>query len=468
MAEVFINLLGGDKMGEETDYRAALPVNMSGINSAVFKARGYLLQQEGLTKYGEGIGVDRGGLWNERHAEHYRVSGNSLIKVAAGGAVTNLGSISGLDTVSMPYSFNTQGIVADGRFWLYDSGSGLVEVTDPDLGDPLDCVWVDGYYFFTDGANLYHTNIASETAIDPLKFATAEFSPDPTLGVAKTVDNKVMAFGRYTIEYFKNVASQNFAFTRIDTRAIKAGIVGTHCKAEMMNSWFIMGGRKEENVSIHVVGVGSLSNVSTREIDKLIAQYTEDQLSVSVLEVRVKDNYHYLIVHLPNETLMLNMEILKSSGADMAWTILKTGTQNKQWRGKFGLFEPRLGKWVYGDKQDNTLGILDEKESTQYGEISEWVLNTPYEYLDGLSIDELDIQVVAGHTVNKDATVFLSLTYDGVTHSQEATLSYGLPSEYGSRFITYQLGNVNGFFSIKLRGASRSRMAFSRLKLEVG
>ena len=220
-----INLLKGDKMGAETDYRDYLPVNMSGVLKPLFGAQGYMLQQPGLTKFGQGLGIDRGGLWNERLAGHYRVSGQRLIEVDGSGASVDLGAIDGLDTVSLPYSFNTQGIVANNRFYLYD-GATLTEVIDPDLGDPIDATWIDGYYFFTDGEFLYHTDIASESSIDPLKFATAEFSPDPTLAVAKTVDNKVMALGRYTIEYFVNQAAENFAFTRLGTRAIKAGVVG--------------------------------------------------------------------------------------------------------------------------------------------------------------------------------------------------------------------------------------------------
>lgn len=467
--ESIINLLKGDNVGIETDYRDYLPVNMSAIIKPLYGSTGYMLQQPGLTKFGQGSGIDRGGLWNERHAEHYRVSGQSLIQVDAAGASVNLGAIAGLDTVSLPYSFNTQGIVADKRFYLYDSVSGLVEVTDPDLGDPLDATWIDGYYFFTDGEFLYHTNIADETQIDPLKFATAEFSPDITLGVGKTVDNKAMAFGRYTIEYFSNDASENFAFTRLSTRAIKSGIVGTHCKCEMLNNWFIMGGRKEENVSIHVVGVGSVTKIASREVDKVISQYTEDEMSVSVLEARVIDDYQYLIVHLPNETLLYNVKIGQQLGNEQAWSIIKTDVLgNAQWRGKHGLFEPRLGKWVYGDKLDFTLGILDETVATHYDAIAEWVLNTPFMYINSGSIDELEIETIPGHTVDPGAAVFLSLTYDGNSHGTEVSINYGEPSEYSKRFIVYQLGYVSDWVAIKLRGASRSRMAFSRAKINFG
>ncbi len=469
MAEVIANLIKGDKVGTETDYRDALAVNASGVVKKMFGVAGYMLQAPGLTQYGTGVGIDRGGLWNERHAEHYRVSGNSLIKVGAAGDATVLGAISGIDTVSVPYSFNTQSIVADGRFWLYDAVNGLVEVVDANLGNPVDCVWIDGYYFFTDLQNIYHSSILDETQIDPLKFATAEFSPDPTLGVGKTVDNKAIAFGRYSIEYFANRASQNFAFSRIPTRAIKAGIVGTHCKAEMMNTWFIMGGRKEEDVSIHQVGAGDITKIASREVDKIISKYTEEELSLSVLEARGEDDYHYLIVHLPRETLMFNVEIARAAGRDAAWTILKTDVLgDAQWRAKFGLFEPRLGVWVYGDKIDDTLGILDKDVSTHYGEIVESILYTEFIYLNSLSIDELDIQIIPGHTITEDATVSISLSYDGIGYTQEHSIHYGLPSEYKNRFIAYQLGHVDGYVTIKLRMASRSRMAFSRLKLEVG
>ena len=58
-----------------------------------------------------------------------------------------------------------------------------MRVTDSDLGDPIDGVWVDSYYFLTDGEYIYHTDITDETSIDPLKYATAEFMPDPSLGL---------------------------------------------------------------------------------------------------------------------------------------------------------------------------------------------------------------------------------------------------------------------------------------------
>ncbi len=467
--ETPLNLIKGDSIGTETDYRDSLPVNMYAVIKPIFGAAGYMVQEPGLTQYATGAGIDRGGIWNERQTEHYRVSGGSFVKIDSAGTVTTLGSISGSDTASLPYSFNTQGIVADGRFWLYDTTSGFREVTDSDLGNPIDCVWVDGYYFFTDGEFIFHSDLIDESSIDPLKFATAEFMPDPSLGVAKTQDNKVIVFGRYTTEYFVNVAADNFAFQRVATRAIKIGIVGTHAKAESGDAWFILGGRKEEGISVHRLGVGAAEKVATREVDKIIGQYTETELASSVIESYEEDGYSFILIHLPSHVLKLNVTFAKKGGIDQAWTILKSDVAGDDpWRAKHGVFEPRKGQWVYGDKINGTVGILDNTVSTHYGEISEWILQTPFTNLEGQSIDEFEVETIPGFTTTEDATVFLSLTYNGVTHGSEWTQLYGLPSDYGQRFIIRRLGYVSDWVGFKLRGATRSRMAFSRAVVSHG
>ena len=199
MPEVMLNLIKGDKTSVDTDYRDALPVNMYGVIRDILGAQGYMLCYPGLTSFTTGGGIDRGGNYNDRFDAHFRVSGPSLIEIDTDGTVSTLGGVIGTSQAAMPYSFNTQAVIADGRMFLYDATSGFRQITDGDLGNPIDGVWVDGYYFMTDGEYIYHTDITDEESIDPLKYATAEFMPDPSLGVAKTQDNLVLVFGRYSI-----------------------------------------------------------------------------------------------------------------------------------------------------------------------------------------------------------------------------------------------------------------------------
>jgi hypothetical protein len=462
-----VTLIKGDKASLDTDYRDALPVNMFAVERQILGAAGYMLVFPGLTLIAAGAGKDRAGAYNERFEEHYRVSGTSFIRLNTDNTVSTLGTVSGTKQAAMSYSFNTQAVVADGKMWLWDEAT-FTEVTDSDLGDPIDVVWVDGYYFLTDGEYIYHTDITDETAIDPLKFATAEFMPDPSLGLGLTQDNKVMVWGRYTLEYFVNVAAENFAFQRVETRAQKIGIVATHAKCESEGFWYITGGRKEEALGVHAVSVGAAQKVSTREIDKILAQYTEPELSDMRMNSFEEDNVNFIIIHLPNETLCFNATVAKSQGIENAWFVLKTGTGSENYRGINGVFDAKRGKWVFGDKLNSNIGLFDNTVCTQYGEIAEWLLYTPLMLLEQQSIDELEIETLPGNTVDDDATVAFSTTYDGVTYSQEWWTLYGEENEYSQRFFIRRLGDVSDWVGFKFRGATKSRMSFALLKVTHG
>lgn len=470
MQEVIpLQLLKGDKVDDKTDYRDALPVNVSGVVRPILGASGYMLQQPGLTQYSTGSGIDRGGVWNERLGLHFRVSGTDLITVAEDGTVAVLGTIPGTGTASLPYSFNTQAVISDGRYFLYDPTNGFREVTGAAVGDPFDGVWVDGYYFFTDGEFIYHTDLNDEEVIDPLKFATSEFSPDPSLAVGLTTDNKVIVFNRYTTEYFVNQATANFAFQRLSSRSVKVGVVGPHAKCEVAGNWFVIGNEKGADVSVFQIGVGSATEIASREVIKLINQYDEDELFTAVLEERTYEEIKYLIVHLPNETLLFNFQIAAMAGKDQAWSILKTDVAGDvTWRAKFGVFDPRRAQWVYGDKEDATIGYLDSSSALHYGEIAECIMYTPFVYLEDMSIDEMEIETIPGFTADSDATVFVSMTYNGVTWGLEYTMQYGLPGAYNQRFVARRFGYVRNWFAFKFRWASRSRMAFGLGKIHYG
>ena len=460
-----VTLVKGDSHGSEVDYRDNLPVNMYAVNREFLGAQGYMIEYPGLTSFGTGSGLDRGGLYNERLNDHYRVSGTKLISVSSTGVVVELGDISGTKQAAMPYSFTTQAIIVDGKMWLYESVGGLVEVVDGDLGDPIDGVWVDGYYFLTDGEYIYHTDIAGETAIDPLKFATAEFMPDESLGLLKTSDNKVAVFGRYTIEYFADVAQANFAFTRIESRAQKIGIVATHAKCELDGNFYITGGPKEGGIGVYKIQAGSSQKLSTREVDKVIAEYTETELADMRMETRSEDDITLILIHLPDDVLCFNDTVAKTFGLSFAWSILKSDVSGDVvYRGINGLFDPRSAKWICGDKQDTHLGEIDESVVTHYGVQVEWILYTPFIYLETASIDEIEIFTIPGFS-NSVETVAISLTYNGVTFGTEYWLDYSEIGSYNTSFIVRRLGYVSDWVGFKFRGASTAKMAFGLMKV---
>lgn len=465
-----IPLIKGDIISKDTDYRDALAVNMYAVKRQILGASGYMICCPGLTSIATGNGVDRGAVYNDRLSTQFRVSGDLFISVATDGTVTNLGTVTGTDQVTLQefYSFNTQAIIADGKMWLYSPSTGFNQVTDADIGVPIDGVWIDGYYFLTDGEYIYHTDLVTESSIDPLKFATAEFMPDRSLAVGKTQDNKVIVFGRYSIEYFVNVATEDFAFQRVETRAQKIGIVATHAKTESMGSWFFVGSRKDESLGVYFLGVGQSTKVSSREIDKILAQYTEPELADIRMESRQEDDTSFVIIHLPNETLCLNASIMADSGKESSWSILKTGTGNQVYRGINGVFDANRGYWCYGDKNNTQIGKLDNTVFTQYGEAQEWYLYTPMVDLRTRSIDELEIETIPGNNIVDDATLSFSITKDGQIWGSEWWSLYSLKNDYNKRYIQTRLGYVDSWVALRFRSVTTSRMAFSGLNVTYG
>ena len=447
----------GDKVADETDYRDALPVNMYAVQRKINGADGYMVQEPGLTLFATGIGADRGGFWSARLNSHFRVSGERFIEILANGSVVNIGEIKGSNQASIAESFNNIAIVADGGLYYYNRDGGLRLITNQNVGTPIDIAWIDNYFFLTDGENIFHSDIANEENYRALDFATSEFVPDATNGVIKTQDNRALAINRFSAEYYQNDGTDNFSFARLAGRAWEVGAVGTHAKCKIQSSIYFVGNYKSTAFSVYVSNGGQPQRIATREIEKLLGNYNQFQLSGIRVEGRVEDEYQSLIIHLPNETLKCNLNL-------GSWSILKSTPSidygAEVYRAINGVYDERVGAWIYGDKINGNIGRLDDKVSTHYGDLNEITLFTPYYPIDGASVDKMEIEIIPGFTDFNDATVFFSTTEDGWVYSGEFLLEYGAPNDFKKRFYKRRLGYVRDKVSFKLRAVSRSRMAF--------
>ncbi len=464
-----IAFIRGDKHGDETDYRDSLPVNMVVVNKEILGAKGYYIQASGLTSHGTAIGSTRGATWNSRVNEHFRVQGAQLVTVDETGVVTQLGNVGGLkfNRCSMPYSFNTQAVITDGRMYLYSDADGLVRITDADLGRVIDGIWIGGFYVMTDGEFVYNTELTDETSINQNDFSTPEFSPDGVKGLLTTDDNYIIVFGRYSTQFYApNTDVETFPFSNVGGRSMSIGLVATHAKCRSGSVYYILGGRIEQNISIHALTIGQSQEIASREVIKLLGEYTEDELQDVLIEPRTDDGVEFIIVHLPRETLQFNVSIAKEIGYQDAWTILNSSTG--VWTAQYGIFDARIGQWLYGDKTTGDIGILDETVTTQYGELVDSELTTPIIHIESMSVNSIELENIPGLTLAKDATVALSLSYDGVVYSSEYWMEYGQPSDYTNRLLAYRLGYIRDWFTVKLRIKSRSRMSLAGAKIDYG
>ncbi len=469
MPAMQISLIKGDSVDNNTEYRDSLPINMFVVPRDVLETNGYLINWYGLAEHTTGQGVDRGAIWVSADGlrGHYRVSGSSLIRVNTDATVTVLGDIAGSDEASMDYSFNNLAIVADGKLYYYSPSGGLRQITDADVGSPIDITWVDGYFFLTDGKDIYHSDVLDEEMFNPLEFGNAQTSPDPSQGVGRNEDNEVVVFGSFTTEPFTNVGTENFAFRRITQKSLNIGIMGTHCKADMNGKWYVIGRRKESAPSFHIVSLGSENSISTRETDKIISQYVESDFENATVNVMIRDNMKLVTFNLPNHTLLFNETIAEKMGIDNAWTILKSDLNGDlTYRAKNPILDPDNAKWIVGDKRDQRIGVLDQSICTHYSDIVEWIIDTPFINLAGKVVHQLSLETISGISPDEDATVALSVTRQGRHHVPEHWVDMGANYDYDQRFIVRQpFGFVRHYISIRFRGASRSRMSLAKLIL---
>ena len=428
-----------------------------------------MLNYYGLSDFAAGQGVSRGSIWVARQGleGQYRVSGQSLIKIEYDQSVTVLGTVSGVDQASMTYSLNNLAIVADSNLYYYNPTDGFRQITDPHVGNPIDIVWADFRFVLTDGEFLFQSNELNEEEYEPADFVGSDFQPDKIWGVGLNDDNELIAFNELTTEYFVNVGADNFSYTRIQLKAVKAGIAGTHAKAEFKDKWYALTRRSNTQYQFSVIQSGSSESITSREIEKVLSKYTDDQLSKTVIEVFTKDSVVWMIAHLPNETLAYNESIAKAHGNDIAWSMLKTDVYgDRDYRGKDMVYDPRFSKWCIGDKRDNTIGFLDDSVCTHYGEIVEGLLFTPVLDMETLSINELKLKTIPGISPDNDATVFISRTDDMRIYGQKHTEKYGANFDYNKNFTMRNLGYVRSETAFRIRTASRSRMAFTQLDID--
>ena len=464
MPEVKVPIICGDKIGLNNDYYDAIPVNLIAAMRDLEGSTGYLHSHDGLSVgSNNGYGGIRGALYNERMGKSFRVAnymyGLELNSIRFYMPTFSDNAIAGTGWVSMPYSFNSFLVVSGGNVYRFD-GTNLLQLTDPDLGQPIDATWIDGYYVFVDEDYIYHTDIVDETSIDPLKFATAEISPDKNKAVGKTQDDLLVVFGRYTIEYFVNQGNEQFAFTRLNQKALSVGIVGTKCWAEMGGQLFILGGRKEEQPSIHSVGTGQAISIATRTIDYIINSYTEEELAQAKLETRTVDGNQLLYAILPNDTLVFNSTVAQKLGVNSAWSKLESN--GVRWVGANIIYDPIFTSWMCGDIE---LGInynLLKTTASQNGYPVDSYFYTPFVPAESFSVDELEITTIGGFNTETTA-MYVSTTSDGASYSTEYSKELSIPLNYQNRYIIRRLGYVRKKVGYKFRAKHKDKLNVSGL-----
>lgn len=458
-----IPILSGVYSDSDVDFRISYPVNMRPIIKDTGVSSGYLRPVEGIRKIGTGPGRSRGAInWE---GVHYRVMGSKLCSIADNGNIAVLGDV-GDDgkRVSFAYSFNRLAI-ASGENLYYLSNNSVSEVTDANIGRVLDVVWVDGYFMTTDGAFLVVTELNDPFSVNPLKYGSSEIDPDPVLALAK-LRNEIYAVNRYTIEVFANVGGSLFPFQRKTGAQIQRGAIGTHCVALFGQGLAFLGSGVGESPGVFIGSNGSSQKISSREVDDILDNYTEEELSQSVLEV-INDRGHPLLwIRLPDRTLVFDMVSTQASEKPV-WFIMSSSISDSYvaYRAIDAIW--CYDKWQVGDAESSDIGVLDDSISTHFGDTVYWEFSTPIVYNEGNGavFHSLELVALPGRVAfNEDAYITTSYSLDGRTWSQRRPLFVGKRGERNRRLIWRRQGNMKKFRIQKFTGDSKAYLSVARLE----
>jgi hypothetical protein len=461
---VAIPILKGLVATGEADFKSSIPINYEPVVQQTGISAGYLRAAPGIVLVtATGLGADRGGIsWN---GTHYRVIGPKFGKLV-GSAFTVLGDVGDNDLpVSLDFSFDLLAIASNENLF-YWNGSTLGQVTDPDLGVVTDEMYIDGRFITTDRTSIVLTELSDPYAVDPLKYGSAEVSPDPIVGL-NHIRGEMNALGTSTIENFRNVGGSGFPYQRNPGALIPKGVVGTHAFAYFMETYVFVGGAPNAAPSVWLAGGGEANNISTPEVDEALAALTDEQLALVEVEARDEKGEERIIVHLPDRSLVYLMQTSLAS-KEPVWCEYRAGTDNDQ---PYPLRHLTYvdGRW-YGGTADGRIGYLDHGIETLFGDERGWRFDTLLLYNQSLGgiVHSLELVGLTGRAPFGAAPqIFFSYTADGETWSDERSIESGRAGERAKRCQIRPHWRFRNYMGIRMRGAGNGRQAWASLQAEI-
>jgi hypothetical protein len=445
---------------EGNDWRASYPVNMVPVPINTGISEGYLRNAEGIVQLAAGAGASRGGIvWN---GVVYRVIGGNLVSISNDGAATIIGAISGTDRAIMDYGFDYLAICADGKLWLYD-GINLAQVTDPDLGAANAVVWVDGYYMTTDGEFLVVTELNDPFAVNPLKYGSSEADPDPVTALLK-IRNEVYALNRNTIEVFNNIGGTLFPFARVEGAQIQKGCIGRDAACVFEDALAFIGSGRNEPPAVYMGLNGGAEKISTRDIDALLATYTEAELATAAMQDRAYLGHAHLIIDLPRHTLVYDFTASQASQAQVWFFLASSANGEGPWAADSVLWAG--DRWQVAHPLTGAIGYLTDTTAHHWGQVVGWKFATPVLYNDSKTAVVHDLEIVALTGLSAEGvnpSISVQWSSDGGTWSVPKWIGAG-GAGTRKRIMWRGLGMFRNWRVFRFAGTSETVLTPTRLE----
>jgi hypothetical protein len=461
---------GSGKHYRDADYVDLLPVNLLATPKEILGANGYLRSFPGIEKRADVTGISRGVEFNTQQSAVYRVLGNKLYR-----ADKTVSDVSGSGRVSLAHSYTSQAVAANGVMSLYrydgtvkrlenwPASSGYVQY---EMGSVSDICRSRGRYIWAKaGTDTFGvTDLEDESHPDRYRaLYRAESQPDGIIGI-DTWRDFVVCFGSSTIEYFSltGAIGENAAiYVAQPSLMVQKGIAGIHCKTVFGDSHAILSHQATGAPSVYIIRQGQVSPIATASIEKLLREYTADELATGVMETLRFDAHELLIIHLPRHVLCYDAAASQNAPQ---WSILKTGLYDEPYRGIDFMFE---GNHItVGDKKASATGQLNFSAADQYGQQQEHLLFTPLFKADNARVFDFELEASTGIAQYAER-LFLSATADGINYGREQMIGQNAPFAYDKRVLWRRIGRIRKNIGFKVRVITHSPVTLSGCQIRL-
>ena len=456
---------GTGKDYRNVDYVDLLPVNMLATPKEVLGANGYLRSFPGIVKVNDVAGASRGAMYNSHESAVYRVLGTKLYRSGV-----EIGEVLGSKRVSMACSYNSQAIGANGLLMLFRYDGDIKYMTNwptssgytqYELGTLRDlCRNRSRYIWSKDGSDSFFISDLEDES-KPDRYAAeyrAESQPDGIIGIDDWRDF-VVCFGTKTTEYFSltgNASAVGVAIYQAQpSMMVQKGIAGTYCKTKYADTHAIISHPATGAPSVYLINSGSVQQIATASIERILQDYTEEELSTGVMESTRFEAHELLIIHLPRHVLVYDGSVNQGG---MQWTVLKTGLGDDVHSAIDYVYEGN--QITCADKFSPVVGVLDKSLTSQYGQQQEHLLYTPLFKADNARAFDFELESATGVSQFAEQ-MFISATTDGINYGKEQLIPWNSPFRYDQRAILQRIGRIRRNIGFKIRIVTSSPVTLS-------
>ncbi|EAM9328434.1 hypothetical protein UX924_001070 [Salmonella enterica] len=459
---------GVGKNFKTADYIDYLPVNMLATPKEVLNSSGYLRSFPGVTKLSDVAGTSRGAEYNTSQNAVYRVMGGKLYR-----SDSAVGDVSGSSRVSLAHGRTSQAVCVNGSIveyrydgttktianWPVDSG-----YTQYELGSARDVTRLRGRYAWAkdNSDSWFITDLEDESHPDRYSAEyRAESQPDGIIGIG-TWRDFIVCFGSSTIEFFTLTGTTTVGtalYVANPAYMVPKGIAGTFCKCVFMDAYAIVSNPATGAPSVYIIDSGRATPIATASIEKIIREYTADELATTVMESLRFDSHELLMIHLPRHVLVYDGTASKNGPQ---WCILRTGLYDEVYRAIDFMYEGNA--ITCGDKLEAVKGALQFDISSQYEKQQEHILYSPLIKADNVLVNDLELET-SGGVCDRIDRIFISATTDGINYGREQMFVMQSPFIYDNRVLWRRVGRVRKNIAFKFRVIAKGPVTLSGLSI---